>query len=370
MNEETKKKKIAFVSYNLVSGGAERVLTTLANKFCDTFEVYIITLEDCTSFYPLDSRIKRLHCNLKAENKSITLSRLYDYWKTVQNLKNHIKTNEISLCISFLTATNVFTILASKWCGRPCIISERNNPIVNSPSFFWKKMRNLIYRFSNALVVQTKANKAFYSDLMPDKRIHIVPNPLEPNLASKRILPKTYAKENTILSVGRLDNNKAQGLLIRAFANIQNENWKVQLVGDGSAKENYESLAEDLGVADRIEFLGNCKDVWTFYNKATIFAFTSRSEGFPNALTEAMYYGIPSISTDCPHGPSELIVNGENGFLIEVDDQAELENKLSKLMADEPLRSKMGNKAMEDLQAFEIDKIKSRWEKLMMEFLI
>src|SRR5690606_22940547 len=113
--------------------------------------------------------------------------------------------------------------------------------------------------------------------------------------------------------------------------NIKNEDWALHIIGDGVNRNAYESLIKSLNIEHKVKLLGNKTNVDTYYNESSVFVFTSRFEGFPNALTEAMYFGLPSISTDCPSGPSELITDGYNGFLISVEDQQALEVQLKKL---------------------------------------
>jgi GalNAc-alpha-(1->4)-GalNAc-alpha-(1->3)-diNAcBac-PP-undecaprenol alpha-1,4-N-acetyl-D-galactosaminyltransferase len=354
-------KAIAFISYGLSPGGSERVITTLANSFCMTYEVFLVTLVDCESFYPLDPRIKHLSCDLHTDSKSIGVNRIYEYFKTIKRLTNIFKDNEIELVISFFTTVNVMSIIASKWSSIPCIVSERNNPVANAPSFFWKALRNLTYKFTDSLIVQTLANANYFQEIMPVKKIKVVPNPLAGILTDKRKLVANSEREKIILNVGRLDSNKSQDLLLRAFANVSNDDWRIQLVGDGDQFENYRGLTQVLGIEKKVEFLGTKKNIWDFYNKSMIFVFTSKSEGFPNALIEALYFGLPSISTNCPHGPSELINNGINGYLIPVDDQKQLEDKLSLLMNDETIRSKFSIQALIDSKAYKIDNIQQLW---------
>lgn len=357
------KKTIAFVTYILLHGGAERVLTTLANHLCKKYNVIVITLKDHPSFYPLHPEIQHLHCNLSAESSSSGLHRIREYFSTLKTLKQLIRNNKVDVVVSFMTVVNIFSILAAKQSKIPCIISERNNPVANPPTRFWRTLRNLTYRFCSLLIVQTKANGKFYKAFTPPEKVHIVPNPLSKELAAKRIVPRPENKEiKNILSVGRLDKNKSQDLLIKAFSRVENRGWKVIIVGEGDEEKKYRKLAKDLAIETQIELVGSQQNIWDFYNHADIFAFTSRSEGFPNALIEALYFGVPSVSTDCPHGPSELIAHGENGFLIPVGEQEKLECYLEKMMQSEELRTSLSEKALATSKAYEADEIMNIWE--------
>ncbi len=122
-----------------------------------------------------------------------------------------------------------------------------------------------------------------------------------------------------------------------------------------------------MGVADQIDFEGAQKDVASYYNKATMFVFTSEHEGFPNALLEALYFGLPSISTNCPHGPADMITDGENGFLVPVGDEEALAKKIEVLMKDEILRQSFSQNALESTKKYEMEHIAAQWMQVINE---
>lgn len=356
------KKTIAFVSFNLTSGGAERVLTNLANELSDRFTVRIITIEDCKSFYDLNEKVEIISCGLDLRKVNFTASKYLKYYSTTKILSNILNKIKAELIIGFTTTVNIFTIIASIRTGIPCIISERNNPIHDPPNLLWKTLRDILYKKSNYLVVQTAANKAFFSKIMSGKNIKILPNPVSQVFSQLRKLPIRATKSQVILSVGRLDENKSQDLLIRAFAKTDNEGWKVQLVGDGEKKDDFQKLVVELGLQKKVNFLGNQKNVASFYENAEIFVFCSKSEGFPNALMEAQYFGLPCISTACPHGPSEIITNGENGYLIDVDNENQLISSLNKLINNKLQRKKFSDEAIKRSKKYEMSEVIKQWE--------
>lgn len=295
--------------------------------------------------------------------------RLYGYWNVIKKLKKIHKEYAIDITISFLTTVNVFNIISAKWSGIPCIISERNNPVVNPPRGVWKILKLLTYRYASLLVVQTMANKAYHSKYLNEKSIEIVPNPLASELIGLRDRKKNSKKQ--ILTVGRLDKNKSQDLLLRAFSNIRiKEDWQVILVGDGDQMKNYCSLAAELRIENKIKFEGKQHDISRYYNEASIFVFTSKSEGFPNVLIEALHFGLPIVSTNCPNGPSELIDHGKNGFLIPIDNQPELEEKLKLLINDSSLRADFSQAAIESASKFTPNQVKRLWQKHLESLLM
>ena len=144
----TTKKTIGFTIYSLSAGGAERVMSTLANQLVTDYNVVIISLEACQPFYDLDERIKLLNCDLVLPKGQSKLTALSNHAKIVKRLSNHFKNEAIDLVIGFTTSVNVLSIAAAKLNKTPIIISERNNPIIDPPNAYWKQLRNLLYKQS------------------------------------------------------------------------------------------------------------------------------------------------------------------------------------------------------------------------------
>ncbi|CAN0605851.1 unnamed protein product, partial [Ectocarpus sp. 12 AP-2014] len=138
---------------------------------------------------------------------------------------------------------------------------------------------------------------------------------------------------------------KGQDIVIKAFSQINPSNWQLHLVGEGPKRKEYTNLINQLGMKDKILLTGRNNEISRYYLRSKIFVFPSRFEGFPNALTEAMYMGLPSISTDCPTGPSELIKDGMNGFLTPLNDINLFSEKIKELIDNTEMRDQMGRNA-------------------------
>ncbi|MEZ4793740.1 MAG: glycosyltransferase family 4 protein [Gelidibacter sp.] len=362
------KQKIAFLIYDIAAlGGAERVVSALANYFTDYYQVTIITILKADVFYPLNKDVKIVHCR----EHEVLKSNLYLFLKNnmglYQQIKQQLKNEQIDLLISFMTTSNVLGCLAAKSLGIPCIISERTNPYIDRPNFVWAKLKNYAYPKADYLVVQSQLIKGFYERNIDAEKIVILPNPLSNELTDSKDI--SLKRKNIILNVGRLQTGKNQDLLIRAFANINNNDWKLIFLGDGPLLAEYQALAKKLNQEKNIIFAGKTDDVATYYNTSKIFAFTSEFEGFPNALIEAMYFELACISTDCPSGPSELIDPNENGYLIAIGDQDNLEKYLITLMNNDALRSSIGKKGYETASNYEIVKVATKWKTLIEKLL-
>lgn len=361
------KKKISFVIGSLTAGGAERVVSTLSNQLMVKYEVHIIILTKCEPFYKLDKNIKLFHCRedfLPSSNIFQAIKTNYALYKSIYT---YLKNNHIDLVIGFITSVNILTILASRKIKIPCIISERIFPEKYDIEIQWAILRKLLYRKANYLVVQTNDIREQFKTIINYDRIFILKNPIATELTEAR--NKEYKKENIILNIGRLTNQKAQDLLIKAFANVENHDWKLMIVGHGEKQNEYEELIKSLKLDNKILLIGQTKDIAQLYNKSKIFAFTSKFEGSPNALIEAMHFGLSCVSTDCPTGPSELIHDGDNGFLIPIGNQKKLESRISNLMLDEKLRDKFGTNAMKSVIPYEARLVTKEWIQLFEKLL-
>jgi len=354
------KKKIVFVITSLNSGGAERVLANLVNTFSIDFEVHLILLYNEPLFYKLDQTvtIHYLKANYTPSKTIFHALALNIYF--IRKLIKIFRLNKYAVVIGFTKSVNVLSVISAKYLSVPCIISERNNPLVSLVNPIWNFLQYFIYSFSDALVVQTNFNKENYQKKLNSDIIAVIPNPISEDFLSLR---KFYGERaNVILTVGRLDKNKNQRLLIEAFANLNVGNWKLIIVGDGVLRNDYIGLTASLGIADKVEFVGNVSNVWDYYNQAKIFAFTSNSEGFPNALLEAMSFGLPCISTDCDSGPAEIIINDESGYLIEINNRMQLEDRLSQLINNQAICDKFSQNAISTTQKFNMFELRKLWE--------
>ncbi|MEW4924505.1 glycosyltransferase family 4 protein [Algibacter sp. 2305UL17-15] len=361
------KKKISFVIGALTAGGAERVVTTLSNQLSEKYEVHIILLTKCEPFYKLNKSVKIFSCREEFQPSDGIIQALRANYSLYKTISKYLKDNKIDLAIGFITSVNILTILASRKNNIPCIISERNYPKKSSTQLQWRILRKLLYKKADFLVVQTDKIKEQFEPIIKSNKIIILKNPIAPELTEARDI--NFKKENIILNIGRLTNQKAQDVLIKAFANINNDNWKLIVVGKGEKQKEYEELIKLLKLESKVNLLGQTKDIAHFYNKSKIFAFTSIFEGSPNALIEAMHFGLPCVSTDCPTGPSELITDGHNGYLIPINDQEQLEVRLSKLINNEKLREKFSINAVKSVKSLEAEPVTLEWIHLFEKLL-
>jgi glycosyltransferase involved in cell wall biosynthesis len=186
----------------------------------------------------------------------------------------------------------------------------------------------------------------------------------------RSIVPQTaIQREKVVLSVGRLIASKHHDELIRLFVRVRRPGWKLIIVGDDAIKQQNKSrlqaLIEDLGATDCVELAGKRNDVENFYLRSSIFAFTSSSEGFPNVIGEAQSAGLPVVAFDCIAGPSDMIQDGENGFLVPLFNYELFAERLAALMDNSVLREQLGQAAQQSIRKFSADAIGEKFYTLL-----
>ncbi len=357
--------KIAFIINSLTLGGAQRVIVTLANNFIETYQVTIITFINEDPFYKLNKDIKIISCCDTLKPSSNPIQALQSNYSLFKRLNYIVKTEKFDILIGFMTTANVLTTLVGRLNGIPVIISERTNPYHQKLPKLWKLLRTISYRYADKLVVQTQMIKQYFEGKIPENKLAILPNPLSIELTNNRILNNYTQRKNIILSVGRLTKSKAHDVLINAFAQTDNKDWELWIAGDGPEFSELLISITELKLSEKIKLLGLVKDVSSLYNSSKIFAFSSTYEGFPNALIEAMHFGLACVSTDCPTGPSELIVDGENGYLVPVNETNEMATKLNLLMKNNSKIVSFGKKSVSTVQRYEEENVVKKWTKII-----
>lgn len=347
--------RIFLVIATLTAGGAERVMSLLANAWANkpNVEVHLVLLSDDEVFYELDKRIV-IH-KLLFPLRPSPLKRVTGFAKLGAKLRKLVNVHKPDFVLSFMNKYNIFTILSLLGTQNRVFVSERDSPTEKIPRLR-ELLRNLTYRYATGVITQTHSSKQFIEEQTGSKNVIVIPNPI------KQIqLQEQTRKEKIILNVGRLVKKKGQKYLLEAFARLNCPGWKLVFIGDGALRNELESLAEALHISESVVFLGTVKDVDAWLGRASIFAFPSVLEGFPNALAEAMCAGLPCVSFDCETGPREIIIDGFNGYLVEERDIEGLTQKIQLLIDDEALRTSLSVKALEIRKDLSIGKVAEKF---------
>lgn len=247
--------------------------------------------------------------------------------------------------------------------GKRVIVFNRASPLT---SLHGRRglLNPLTYPLAHRVVVQSHRSIELLRRRYRFSRFEVLPNPVDIPARASAI----EQRQNRVLNVGTLGGKKNQEALISAFASTRpGTPWSLEFVGDGPHRNALEKLREKLKLKDSVHFLGQRSDVNEMLQGSPIFAFTSLTEGFPNALAEAMAAGCACISYDCPTGPSELIEHGVNGFLVEPGNEAEYTRLLQELMERPDLCTMFSRNARSSMSRFETGAVMSRLEEMIKE---
>ena len=270
--------------------------------------------------------------------------------------------------LALLTKTNILCSAAVWDLPIHLVVSERNDPRLQSIDRLWSRLRCVYYRRADVVTANTEGVLEALQAMGPWQRLALLPNPLPTALTLQDSHEPPVDREAEVLAVARLVPQKGLDVLIRAFASLPEsvrDGWSLTLVGDGPELATLQALASDAGLRDLVHFEGFCSDPLVFMRRASIFALPSRFEGMPNALLEAMAAGLPSVVTDASPGPLEMVCNGHQGLVVPTDDVSAFAAALQKLMLDGDLRNRCGVAARTTLRALDWDVVESHWRSVL-----
>ena len=337
-----KKRHIAFYIGSLHKGGAERVFVNLAEYFYEQgYQVTIVTQYQYENEYTYSEGIVRILSDLTPWEEG---NRLSNILRRHRKLRRIWKIQKPDLVLSCIGKNNFMAILTTLFLKTKVVVSVVGEPTEEYYTGVMRFLAKTLFLLADGIVLQTKEASRFFPVKIRNKAV-ILKNSLNPAFIKERF---EGDREKVIVSVGRLDANKNQALLLRAFLAIAEEypDYRVILYGEGEERAKLEQIVKEAGLRSRISLPGVTTDVVEAIYKASVFVLTSNTEGMPNALIEAMALGLPVISTDCPcGGPKDLIQQKENGILIPVHDEKALQVALRFLLDNPEHAQEMGRKA-------------------------
>ncbi len=357
--------KIAILMGTLHIGGAERVATTLASYLSNhNVDTYLISFANEESSYTLDSKI-----NFIKNKGNMNLNRIKGIRQRIKFMFNILDEIKPDLVFTMFWNINLYA-LVYKIFGKnriKLISSERGNP--NRIKGIKRLLNNISSRCSDGFIFQTERAKECFSKKVQRMGCVIhnaISNPLLTKVESSKVMT-----ENTITTMGRLEYQKAHDIMIKACAPIFKERpeYKLIIYGEGSQRKELEKLIEDLNMQNNILLPGSLENAIFEVAKSKVFLLTSRYEGMPNALMEAMALGIPCVSTNCDMGPAELIRDGIDGYLVPVDDINSITQKVRILLSDEQLRERISENCKKINETHSVDKIYGEYLKYFIKII-
>lgn len=349
-------KKILFVIGTLSNGGAERVVSVLAEEFVQKgYDISIITVYDNKNDYVNNKSIKLISIQHRFKNR---ISRALE---VIIGLRKIIKREGQEIVISFVWQENVYAILSNLFIKNNLIVSERNDPYHDPKNKCLAKARDFLYRFCDGVVFQTEDAKMYFATCIQKKSVTI-PNPI------KADLPFWNEKgcHKTIITACRLMEQKNLPLLFDAFKNVLIEfpDYILKVFGEGELREELSERINEMGLSNKIQLLGFSNNIHDEMASSSLFVISSDYEGISNSMLEALAIGVPVVSTDSPIGGARMFIeSGKNGILTEVGSCNDLTMAIKHILSDKDYAARISYEARKIREELLPWKIAEKWLK-------
>lgn len=341
--------KICLAIPSLQAGGMERVMSEIAWDFArrENVELHLIMFgRNRDVFYPIPDNMIIHKPDFEFNDNLRTLYTI----KTIFYIRKEIKKINPNKILSFGNYWNNLVLLSCIGLEVDIYVSDRSRPDKNM-GILQNYLRKILYPKATGVIAQTQRAMDIYKTMYNNNNITVIGNPIR-NIEQNNDIKR----EKIILSIGRLINTKHYDRLINIFAEINDPEWKLIIIGGDALNlnnsEKYKQQIEKLGLNKQIILTGTIKNVEDYLFRSSIFVFPSSSEGFPNVIGEAMSAALPVVSYDCIAGPSDMIEDNVNGFLVPVFDDIALKQKIVYLMNNKDKRDAMGIQAKESIKKF------------------
>ncbi|MBV0896379.1 glycosyltransferase family 4 protein [Faecalibacterium prausnitzii] len=359
------KHTVAFLIQNMNGkGGTERVTSVVANGLSKKgYTIYIISCcEGERSCYFVNSSVKLL--SLHSEGSNNLISKSFKKAKMIVDLGAIIKRHNIDVIVVVDARLYVYVYPYQKLNQIRCIAWEHFN-LYSSRRIKDRFLRKLAAKNSNQLIVLGKKDlNSYYKKFGKNINAQYIYNPVAVDISHE------YKGCDTkrILAAGRLEKEKGFDRLVEVWNQLEKKfpEWTLDILGDGSQKKAIEDKIKEYKLKN-IHLKGYSSDIKSEYDSASIFALTSRYEGFVLVLIEAQARRLPCISFDIKEGPCEIIDDGVNGFLVEDGNIEQFADKLGRLMESRDLRKHFSDMSQKDLSRFENSNVIDQWDKLLKE---
>ena len=346
-------------------------MSRLANAWAEQgHEVTLVTIDrgDAPA-YPLDESIQLLNLDLPGGPARHLLQGLFRNLRRVRRLRRALCRSKPDIVISFMDRPNVLTLLASRGLGVPVVVSERTDPTHYDLGPLWNRLRRWTYLSADTLVCQTDAVLAWFQQRIKVRGC-VIPNPVwMPPAATPLDRPRPERLAGHVMvAVGRLDQGKGIDLLLEAFARVArgHPDWSLEILGKGPLLKQLQEQSKALNL-QQVHFTGEVSDPFPVLRAADLFVLSSRHEGFPNALCEAMACGLPVVALNCSPGVAAIIRHNVDGVLVAAQDVSALAAALDRLMSDAPERDRLAARAPDVLVRFSPERVLQLWEGLFRE---
>lgn len=365
-------KSVVLVTSSLACGGAEKAVVLTAEGLLNIgYKVSLITFFGKEAdFYEVSDGVNRVALNFGKDSPSF----IHGIWNNLYRskiLRKVINSLQPDVVISQMYPSNILTLISLINTKYPVIVTEQIDPKINPEEGLWGKLRRLIYPLATKVVsVSLGVDQSF--EWLPKKQRAVIYNPLQStNSDGKAIcLPVGVAPDKKlIVAMGRLDYQKNFELLLSAFHQLVDKypDWQLLIFGEGKLRPKLEGLIKSLNLTNKAFLAGVTQNPISVLKMADLFVLSSRFEGLPLVLLEALACELPVISTDCPSGPKEVIQNGIDGILVPSEDIFALAAAMESLMSNPEERNRLASCAFKAVEHFQPEKIIATWNTLIDE---
>ncbi len=338
--------------------GTERVTTIIASEMAAIgHEVYIMSLVNSPKAgYDINEDVKIIALkNGSGNNKKNFIPLINEIRKTVKKYK-------FDVLVEADVILRIFTVPACLGLSLSVISWEHFNFNNNLGLKLRDIARKLAAKHSKYIITLTETDrKSYLANLKCRAVVKAIENPLV-------FYPDEYTDctKKVVLTVGRLNYQKGYNFLLDAWkiVSFKHPDWTLRIAGTGELEQQLKKQSQELNINSTVNFLGQISNMAEEYKNASIYAMSSRFEGFPMVLLEAMSFGLPVVSFDCHTGPGDMITNGEDGILVKNQDVEGLANGICKLIEDEALRKAMSLKARNNIKRFSKENILCKWNEV------
>ncbi len=359
-------RNVTLVIHALHGGGAERVAATMANQWTDQGDrVTLVTLDTVASdVYPVHPQVERIGLGLMRFSPNAW----HAGWNNahrIRALRQVIRDVPADCVVSVTDQMNVLTLLASQRLHAQVVIAEHSDPRHQRMHAAWERLRSWTYPRCAAAVVLSDAVAQYVRTLVDDRPVYVIPNGIgRPSVTTANVAQRD---ERMVVAMGRLSPEKGFDLLIDAFARLAapHADWRLAIAGEGPERDSLQRQIDERGLQQQVQLVGWVNDPERFLARSALFVMSSRYEGFPVALLEAMACGLPVVSFDCDSGPREIVRPDVDGVLVAAEDTAALAQAIERLMVDPATRQRLGTRAGDVVERFSLEVFQQRWTEVL-----
>lgn len=362
--------KILFHLNCLEQGGAERVVSNLANQFSkEGYDVIVTTQWQGENEFKLEEKVRRIHVGLRPEDEN--KGRFLKIWLRIKYLRETIKEEKPDIVIAFAHKANYRALTSTIGMKVPVMISIRTDPVGHYDSLSDKLQIPILFPRASGCVFQTEGQRDFFPQYL-QKKSRIILNPVNDKYLD---VPAPERREKTVVQSGRLVDFKNQPMLLKAFLKVHEKHpeYDLKIYGGDSfdgTKEILETIIRENHAEGFIKLMGACDSLEQELPKAAVYAFSSDWEGLPNALLEAMALGMPIVATDCPcGGPRTVMTNEVDGLLVPIKDEEAMAEGINRLIEDRILAERLGENARKISEKINGPAIIEKWRKYIEEII-